>query len=80
MFKFNEKNLAWLQAFFVVCVLWGLNNVLDIYSIRVLDINPVLYSCSAFASSAFILMLYAGKGPLAGLVRLKSSPCDYGVK
>ena len=63
--KLSENIFAWAQAFFIVCVLWGLNNILDIYSIRVLDINPVLYSCAAFASSAFILMLYAGRGPLA---------------
>lgn len=65
MVKLTEKQFAWLQAFFVICVLWGLNNVVDIYSIRALEVNPVLYSCSAFASSAFFLMLYAGKGPLA---------------
>lgn len=56
---------AWIQAFFTVLVLWGLNNVLDIYSIRTLGVNPVIYSCAAFASSAFILIFYAGKGPLA---------------
>jgi len=61
----DSKFSGWIQAFFTVLVLWGLNNVLDIYSVRLLDVDPVIYACSSFASAAFFLILYAGKGPLA---------------
>lgn len=62
----NQKNLmkGWVQAFFSVLVLWGLNNVMIGYSAQVLNANYLVYTCSAFVSCAFFLLLVGGKGPL----------------
>lgn len=60
----DKKYLGWVQAFFSVLVLWGLNNVMIGYSAQVLDANYVLYTCCAFASCSFILLLISGPGRL----------------
>lgn len=60
----NERVIGWVQAFFSVLILWGVNNVYVAFCARVLEANYIIYSCSAFASCAFILLLVSGRGPL----------------
>jgi len=55
---------GWFMAFFSVLVLWGLNNVMIGYSAQILNANYLVYTCSAFASCALILLIIGGKGPL----------------
>lgn len=59
-----EHKKAWLWAMFSVLVLWGCNNVMIAYSAQVLKANYLIYTCSAFVSCAFFLLLVGGKGPL----------------
>lgn len=56
---------GWVQALFSVLVLWGLNNVMIGYSSQILNANYIVYTCSAFVSCAFFLLLISGKGTLA---------------
>jgi len=60
----TEQRLGWLQAFFTVLVLWGLNYVAFGYSKTVLGANTVVFVCSTFASAALVLLLAGGRGPL----------------
>ncbi len=60
----DKKYLGWIQAFFSVLVLWGLNNVMIGYSAQILDANYILYTCCAFASCSFTLLLISGPGKL----------------
>ncbi|MAF30941.1 MAG: hypothetical protein CMF60_01905 [Magnetococcales bacterium] len=61
-----NSNIAkgWLWAAFSVLVLWGCNNVMIAYSAQVLHANYLVYTCSAFVSCSFFLLLIGGKGPL----------------
>tara|TARA_R110000868_G_scaffold138329_1_gene352339 strand:- start:53485 stop:55146 length:1662 start_codon:yes stop_codon:yes gene_type:complete len=59
-----EHKQAWAWAIFSVLVLWGCNNVMIAYSAQVLKANYLIYTCSAFISCAFFLLLVGGKGPL----------------
>lgn len=62
----DQKTLirGWVQAFFSVLVLWGVNNVFIGYSAQILHANYLIYTCSSFVSCAFFLLLIGGKGPL----------------
>ena len=60
----NKQTIGWLQAFLAVLVFLGICNVFGRYSIVVHNTNPFIYSCVAFSSAAFALLIYAGKGPL----------------
>lgn len=60
----NEKIIGWLQAFFSVLVLWGLNYVAFGFSKSVLHANTIVFVCSTFASAALVLLLAGGQGPL----------------
>lgn len=51
---------GWLSALFSVLVLWGLNNVMIGYSAKVLEVNYLIYTCSAFLSAAFMLLFIGG--------------------
>lgn len=55
---------GWFWAAFSVLVLWGCNNVMIAYSAQVLHANYLVYTCSAFVSCSFFLLLIGGKGPL----------------
>jgi len=74
-----EIRIGWYQVFFSVLVLWGLNNVLIRYAATVLDANAIIYSCSSFVSSAVILLLIAGKGPLARETMRSIDTWGYGL-
>ena len=56
---------AWLLAMFSVAVLWSFINIAATYSTQVLQVNYLIFTCSAFASSAMVLLLWSGPGPLA---------------
>ena len=60
----KEVFKAWMFALFSVLVLWGVNNVFISYSSKILHANYLVYTCSAFVSCAFFLLLAGGKGPL----------------
>lgn len=60
----NKLFLGWGLAFFSVLVLWGINNVVLGYAAQILHANFLVYTCSAFASSALFLLLIGGRGPL----------------
>ena len=51
---------GWLAALFSVLVLWGLNNVMIGYSAKVLEVNYLIYTCCAFISASFMLLLAGG--------------------
>jgi diguanylate cyclase (GGDEF)-like protein len=55
---------GWLWALFSVLVLWGCNNVMIAYSAQLLQANYLIYTCCAFVSCAFFLLLAGGKGAL----------------
>lgn len=57
--------IGYIQAFIAILVFLGLNQVYGRYAINVLHINPIIYTCSAFASCALILLIYSGHGTLA---------------
>tara|TARA_Y100001960_G_scaffold333722_1_gene440530 strand:+ start:2770 stop:4440 length:1671 start_codon:yes stop_codon:yes gene_type:complete len=57
--------IGYIQAFVAILVFLGINQVYGRYSITVWDINPIIYTCSAFASCALVLLGYAGHGQLA---------------
>jgi len=51
---------GWLAALFSVFVLWGLNNVMIGYSAKVLEVNYLIYTCTAFISASFMLLAVGG--------------------
>ena len=60
----TKEYLGWILAFFSVLVLWGINNVVLGYAAQILNANFLIYTCSAFASCALLLLLMGRKGPL----------------
>ena len=56
---------AWLLAVFSITVLWGLGNLAVGYSSKILEANGIVYTCSLFFSASWVLLLYAGHGPLS---------------
>lgn len=70
---------GWTFAIFSVLVLWGLNNVMIGYSAKVLNANYLVYTCSAFASCAFFLLLAGGKGPLVKETLRSADTWTFGV-
>lgn len=61
----NTQLKGWVQAFVAILVFLGINTVMGRYSAVVLDVNPIIYSCSAFSSCALILLAIGGSGSLA---------------
>lgn len=60
----SRQAIGWSQAIFSVFVLIGLVQVVSRYSSIMLQVNPVVFSCCAFASCALILIARGGHGPL----------------
>ncbi|MCP4355427.1 MAG: diguanylate cyclase [Proteobacteria bacterium] len=60
----NKQLIGWIQGFVAVFLLLGLTEVVCRYSLVMLNVNPVVFSCCAFSSSAFMLILVGGSGPL----------------
>ncbi|MDE0724761.1 MAG: diguanylate cyclase, partial [Alphaproteobacteria bacterium] len=60
----NQQYVGWVQAFFSVLILWGLNNVMIGYSAQILNANYVIYTCCAFASCSLLLLVVSGPGKL----------------
>lgn len=63
LFKDRER-AGWLQALLAVVVFMALSNVFGRYGAHIYQIQPVVFSCAAFASCAFALLFFAGRGPL----------------
>lgn len=63
----DQKTLlkGWIQAIAAIVIFLGINQVFARYCAVVLDVNPVVFSCTAFSSCAFVLLLIGGVGPLA---------------
>jgi diguanylate cyclase (GGDEF)-like protein len=70
---------GWIQAFFTVLVLWGLNNVMIAYAANTLKAHTLVYACSAFTSSALVLLLIGGRGPLARETMRSLDTWMYGI-
>lgn len=64
-FNIDTKLYGWIQGFLAVFVFLGINQVVGRYCTVVLEVNPVIYSCTAFISCALILLTIGGSGPLA---------------
>ncbi|MBI1362513.1 MAG: diguanylate cyclase [Proteobacteria bacterium] len=75
----RDINIGWAQAFFTVLILWGLNNVMIRYAAHALHANTLVYSCSAFTSSALVLLLIGGRGPLARETMRSLDTWMYGI-
>ncbi|HAG53426.1 MAG TPA: hypothetical protein DCL21_06540, partial [Alphaproteobacteria bacterium] len=56
----NKVLKGWLAALFSVLVLWGLNNVMIGYCAKILEVNYLIYTCSAFISASFMLLAIGG--------------------
>mgnify|MGYP005843333713 CR=1 FL=1 len=56
---------AWLMAVFSVLVLWGLGNLALGVSSQILHANGIIYTCSIFIASAWVLLAYGGPGALS---------------
>jgi uncharacterized membrane protein len=57
--------IGYIQAFVAVFIFYGFNNLAGRYVSFILQADPIIYSCTAFASCALVLLAYAGHGPLA---------------
>ena len=75
----HNIRIGWAQAFFTVLILWGLNNVMIRYAASELQANTLVYSCSAFTSSALMLLLIGGRGPLARETMRSIDTWMYGI-
>ncbi len=75
----HHIRIGWAQAFFTVLILWGLNNVMIRYAASELQANTLVYSCSAFTSSALMLLLIGGRGPLARETMRSVDTWMYGI-
>ena len=71
----NIKN-SWLLATFSVLFLWGINNVMLGVGSKVFAGNAIIYSCTAFATGALSLLLYAGPGALAKERKTRTPPAS----
>lgn len=70
---------GWIQAFISILVLLGLNQAMGRYSASILNVHPILYSCTAFASCAFALLAYSGPGKLAKETMRSIDTWVYGI-
>ena len=61
----KEMYIGWAQAILSVIVFLGLANVVGRYSAYILQVNPIVFSCAAFSSCAFVLLIIGGKGSLS---------------
>ncbi len=77
----NQKTIyiAWAQALFSVLVLWGLGNLAVGVSSKIMGNNGLVYTCTLFISSAWVLLLYAGHGPLSKETLRSIDTWAYGV-
>ncbi len=75
----SKIKLGWIQAFFSVLVLWGISNVYMSFSTQMMDVNKVIFACVTYISSAFCLLLYAGKGKLSQETLRSVDTWGYGI-
>lgn len=76
------KNLisnGWFQVSFMVVVLWGIMNVTFRLSASILDVNYIVFTCSLFLSSSFVLILLGGPGQLIKETMRSTDTWFYGV-
>jgi diguanylate cyclase (GGDEF)-like protein len=62
--NFSKQTIGWIQGIITVFIFLGINQIVSRYSSVVLEVNPVVFSCCAFASCALILIAIGGHGPL----------------
>ncbi|MEC9291421.1 MAG: diguanylate cyclase [Pseudomonadota bacterium] len=60
----HKQTAGWIQAAVAVFIFMGISNVFGRYGAHIYKIQPVIFSCAAFASCALSLLFFAGKGPL----------------
>ena len=81
MTSFTEQKQfwGWLQGIIAVFIFLGLNQVFGRYATVILEVNPVVFSCATFTSSAFVLLLIGGSGPLSKETMRSVDTWIYGI-